>query len=62
MISAERWYASYEVSNMARDGAKSRHNLNYWRYGELSMVSPGAQDVLTQNGIEYIETQRRIRL
>ena len=32
----------YEVSNHARPGAESRHNLQYWRYGDYAGVGPGA--------------------
>jgi putative oxygen-independent coproporphyrinogen III oxidase len=41
---------SYEVSNHARDGAQSRHNLIYWRYGDYLGIGPGAHGRLTQNG------------
>jgi len=39
--------ASYEVSNYARPGAESRHNLVYWRYGDYAGVGPGAHGRLT---------------
>ena len=33
---------AYEISNHARAGAESRHNLTYWRYGDYAGVGPGA--------------------
>ncbi|MEO7815355.1 MAG: radical SAM family heme chaperone HemW [Sphingomicrobium sp.] len=33
---------AYEISNHARPGGESRHNLTYWRYGDYAGVGPGA--------------------
>jgi oxygen-independent coproporphyrinogen-3 oxidase len=34
--------SAYEISNHARPGSESRHNLIYWRYGDYAGVGPGA--------------------
>ena len=41
---------AYEVSNHARRGQESRHNLIYWRYGDYAGVGPGAHGRLDLNG------------
>ncbi|MEZ7812522.1 MAG: radical SAM family heme chaperone HemW [Paracoccaceae bacterium] len=41
---------SYEVSNYAKDGAQSRHNLIYWRAGDYMGIGPGAHGRLTLMG------------
>src|SRR6201985_3642704 len=41
---------AYEVSNHARPGSESRHNLIYWRYGEYAGVGPGAHGRLMLDG------------
>jgi oxygen-independent coproporphyrinogen-3 oxidase len=41
MTSAARMPA-YEISNHARPGRESRHNLTYWRYGDYVGIGPGA--------------------
>lgn len=33
---------AYEISNHARPGAESRHNLAYWRYRDYVGIGPGA--------------------
>jgi oxygen-independent coproporphyrinogen-3 oxidase len=41
---------AYEISNHARRGAESRHNLTYWRYGDYVGAGPGAHGRLTRDG------------
>jgi oxygen-independent coproporphyrinogen-3 oxidase len=41
-IAGEAGLSAYEVSNYAKSGAESRHNLVYWRYGDYAGVGPGA--------------------
>ena len=43
-------FPAYEVSNHARPGAESRHNLIYWRYGDYAGVGPGAHGRITTEG------------
>jgi oxygen-independent coproporphyrinogen-3 oxidase len=33
---------AYEISNHARPGEESRHNLSYWRYRDYAGIGPGA--------------------
>jgi oxygen-independent coproporphyrinogen-3 oxidase len=37
---------AYEISNHARPGHESRHNLLYWRYGDYAGAGPGAHSRL----------------
>jgi putative oxygen-independent coproporphyrinogen III oxidase len=39
---AEAGYAQYEVSAYARAGARCRHNLNYWSFGDYVGIGAGA--------------------
>ncbi|MCA0929686.1 radical SAM family heme chaperone HemW [Ruegeria profundi] len=41
---------AYEVSNHARPGAESQHNLIYWNYGDYVGIGPGAHGRITVNG------------
>lgn len=42
--------AAYEISNHAKAGAESRHNLVYWRYQEYVGVGPGAHGRIGGDG------------
>ena len=41
-MTSEAGKPAYEISNYARPGHESRHNLTYWRYGEYAGIGPGA--------------------
>ncbi len=47
----------YEISNYAKPGAESRHNLQYWRYGDYAGIGPGAHGRLTLDG-RLVATRR----
>jgi len=50
-VTSQAGLPAYEISNHARPGAESRHNLIYWRYGEYIGVGPGAHGrILSANG------------
>lgn len=40
----------YEISNYAKPGGESRHNLSYWRYEDYAGIGPGAHGRLTLGG------------
>jgi putative oxygen-independent coproporphyrinogen III oxidase len=49
----------YEISNFAKPGEESRHNLTYWRYGDYIGVGPGAHGRLTLGGEKVATRQHR---
>jgi coproporphyrinogen III oxidase-like Fe-S oxidoreductase len=50
---------AYEISNHARPGEESRHNLTYWRYGDYVGIGPGAHGRLTLDGAKYATRAHR---
>ena len=44
---ADAGLMQYEVSAYARDGAKCRHNLNYWNFGDYLGIGAGAHGKYT---------------
>ena len=51
-------FDQYEVSAWARPGQQSRHNLNYWTFGDYLGIGAGAHGKITRSGGEVIRTQR----
>jgi len=49
----------YEVSAYAREGARCRHNLNYWEFGDYLGIGPGAHGKLSFP--DRIVRQARVR-
>ncbi|HYD30628.1 MAG TPA: radical SAM family heme chaperone HemW [Azospirillaceae bacterium] len=50
---------AYEISNHARPGEESRHNLTYWRYGDYVGIGPGAHGRLTLDGVKLATRNHR---
>ncbi|MDJ0995192.1 MAG: radical SAM family heme chaperone HemW [Dinoroseobacter sp.] len=51
---------AYEISNHAKAGAQSHHNLIYWRGGDYLGIGPGAHGRLTLGGTRFAtETLKR---
>ena len=44
---AEAGYVQYEVSAYAREGARCRHNVNYWLFGDYLGIGAGAHGKLS---------------
>ena len=51
---------AYEISNHARPGSESRHNLIYWRYGDYAGVGPGAHGRLSLKGKRMATATQRL--
>jgi oxygen-independent coproporphyrinogen-3 oxidase len=59
-ITGARGLPAYEISNHARPGAESRHNLTYWRYGEYVGVGPGAHGRFVEDGRRVVTITERM--
>lgn len=61
---ASAGYEQYEISAWSRPGLRSRHNLNYWRYGDFLGIGAGAHAKITDvpaNLIRRLSKQRHPR-
>jgi len=52
-VCAAHGLPAYEISNHARPGAESRHNLIYWRAHEYAGIGPGAHGRLDIDGARH---------
>ena len=50
---------AYEISNYARPGQESRHNLAYWRYLDYAGIGPGAHGRVTVDGSLHATRRHR---
>lgn len=58
-LTAKAGLNAYEVSNHARPGHESRHNLIYWRYGDYAGAGPGAHSRIGQGSDRFaLATER----
>jgi putative oxygen-independent coproporphyrinogen III oxidase len=58
-ITANAGLPAYEVSNHARPGDESRHNLIYWRMGDYAGIGPGAHGRLTLDSQRFATEAER---
>jgi putative oxygen-independent coproporphyrinogen III oxidase len=55
-------YHQYEVSAYARTGKQSRHNRNYWEFGDYLAAGAGAHGKITRSAPDEIQRYRKTRL
>ena len=58
---AENGYQQYEVSAYARDNRPSKHNLNYWQFGDYLGIGAGAHGKVTWPQQARIERRSKTR-
>lgn len=51
--------SDYEISNYAKPGYESRHNLVYWKYGEYAGIGCGAHGRINIGGVKHATKQFR---
>jgi putative oxygen-independent coproporphyrinogen III oxidase len=58
---AEAQYQQYEVSAYARAGARCRHNLNYWQFGDYLGIGAGAHGKCSHTRHGELAIERSVR-
>lgn len=58
-ICANAGYNIYEISNYAKNGEESRHNLTYWHYSDYIGVGAGAHGRITVNDKTFATEQNK---
>ncbi|MDQ2695885.1 MAG: radical SAM family heme chaperone HemW [Pseudomonadota bacterium] len=54
-------YTQYEISAYARPGRRSRHNLNYWQFGDYLGIGAGAHGKLSEPQHGRIRRRWKVR-
>lgn len=52
-VTSHAGLVAYEISNFAKTGHQSRHNLTYWRYRDYLGIGPGAHGRVTVDGVKH---------
>jgi len=61
-IMLERGFDHYEISNYAKNGARSKHNMLYWEYKDYIGIGAGAHGRITLDGVKYsFEGERNLK-
>ena len=58
-LTEARGLTAYEISNHARPGQESQHNMLYWRYGEYAGIGPGAHGRVLAGGRRFATVAER---
>jgi len=56
---ADAGFEQYEVSAYARRGARCRHNLNYWRFGDYAGIGAGAHGKISLRVPDRVERSEK---
>lgn len=56
---SEAGYVQYEISNFAREGKLSRHNMKYWTLGDYWGFGPSAHSLVGRKRFSYISDTAR---